>query len=175
MKPVTRMALAVALAAAPALALSQPPPVPPELAKRVSEIEAAFNSHDAGKVAALFTTDGTFINPPGKRAFGREQVMERLREDFATVLKDAKFRTRLERARVVGDLALLDLEQEVAGPNLPPAAPRPAVAHVVALLQKNASGAWMVLDARPYFFLPGGTPARRGAPARAAPPPPRQP
>lgn len=168
----TAAAVAMALAA-PALAQQQP--VPPELAKRVTDIEAAFNSHDANKVAALFAPDGTFITPPGKRAFGREAVAERLREDFSTVLKGAKFRTRVERARVLGDLALLDLEQEVEGPNLPPATPRPAVAHVVALLQKDASGQWMVLDSRPYFFLPAGKPARGGAPIRAAPPRPRQP
>jgi uncharacterized protein (TIGR02246 family) len=151
-------------------AAAQQAAVPPELEKRVADIEAAFNSHDASTVAALFAPDGTFINPPGKRAFGREQVMERLREDFATVLKGAKFRTRIERARVLGELALLDLEQEVSGPSLPPAVPRPAVAHVVALLQKDASGQWMVLDARPYFFLPAGKPGRPGAPVHAAPP-----
>jgi uncharacterized protein (TIGR02246 family) len=169
-KHLVATALAIAFAAP---VVAQQTPVPPDLEKRVADIEAAFNSNDASKVAALFAADGTFITPPGKRAVGREQVTERLREDFATVLKGAKFRTRLERARVLGGLALLDLEQEVSAPNLPPAVPRPAVAHVVALLQKDASGQWLVLDARPYFFVPAGKPGRGGPPVRAAPP--RQP
>jgi len=168
----TAAALAIALGVT---AAAQQTAVPPDLEKRVSDLEAAFNSHDADAVAALFAPDGTFINPPGKRAFGKEQVTERLREDFATVLKGAKFRARVERARVVGDLALLDIEQEVSGPNLPPTVPRPSVAHAVVLMQKDASGQWMVLDARPYFFLPAAKPARAGAPVRAAPPPRPQP
>lgn len=165
-KHATAAALAIAIWAPVA---AQQSAVPPELEKRVSEIEAAFNSHDASTVAALFAPDGTFINPLGKRAEGREQLMERFREDFAAPLKGAKFRTRVERARVLGDVALLDLEQQVTGTSLPPAVPRPAVAHVVALLQKDSAGQWMVLDARPYFFLPSGKPGRPGAPVRAAP------
>ncbi|WP_242347044.1 YybH family protein [Anaeromyxobacter terrae] len=149
---------------------------PPDLEKRVGEIEAAFNAHDANAMAAFFAPDGTFINPLGKRAVGRDAVLERFREDFAAPLKDSKHRIRIERVRTLGDAALLDLDHEVTGPNLPPAAPRPAHPHNVLLMKKDDSGQWMVVDARVYFFLPTGKPGAPGrAPARGvAPKPPER-
>ncbi len=162
-----RMAAAVlSLAiAVPAAAEGERAAAAPDLEKRVGELEAAFNAHDANALAALFAPDGTFVNPRGQRAFGREQVLERFREDLAGPLKGSKHRIRIERVRTLGEAVLLDLDQEVTGPNLPAAAPRPAHPHASVLMKKDDSGQWMVLDARVYFFLPGGRP---GAAAPAA-------
>jgi uncharacterized protein (TIGR02246 family) len=158
------LSLAIAI---PAAAQGERAAAAPDLEKRVGELEAAFNAHDANALAALFAPDGTFFNPRGQRAVGREQVLERFREDLAGPLKGSKHHIRIERVRTLGDAVLLDLDQEVTGPNLPAAVPRPARPQAVLLMKKDDAGQWMVLDARVYFFLPTGKPgAAPTAPGR---------
>lgn len=140
---------------------------PADLQKRVTELEAAFNARDAKKFGALFTPDGSFINPLGERATGRGEVVSRIAEDFEGPLQEAKSQIRIETVRMLSPtLALLDLEQELTGVKLPAPAPEPARAHSVAIMQKTA-GKWMVVALRPYFFLPphhgSGGDAQRGA------------
>ncbi len=147
--------------------------VPAELEARVREFEAAFSAHDAEKVGALFAPEGSLINPMGERADGREAVTALFRKNFEGVLKGAKARVEIQRARLVTpEVALVDIEQQLIGGAPPPGAPRPWTAHVVVLLAKQGGGDWMMLDARPYFFVhrpagkPGGKTGARVAPAK---------
>lgn len=144
--------------------------VPAELEARVREFEAAFSAQDAEKLAALFAPDGSLINPMGERADGREAVAALFRKNFEGTLKGVRTRIEIQKVRLVTpDVALLDIRQELQGGKPPPTAPRPWVAHGVALMSK-AGGEWHVLDARPYFFLPARAPAAgKKAGARPAP------
>ncbi len=142
---------------------------PPELEKRFTEFEEAFGAKDADRLGTMFVPDGTLVNPMGERAEGREQVVALFRRGFDTVLKGTRNKIHIQHVRMVTpELAFVDFEQELMGGSPPPDAPRPWVAHGVALLSKQGGGAWMVLDARPYFFRkparPG--PGKRG-PGRA--------
>lgn len=142
---------------------------PPELEKRFREFEEAFGAKDADKIGAMFVPDGTFINPAGERAEGREQVVALFRKGFETVLKGTRNKLQIQHVRMATpELAFVDIEQELIGGSPPPGAPRPWVAHGVVLLSKQGGGEWMVLEARPYFFVKRGKPApgKRG-PARA--------
>lgn len=162
------------LLAVPALpAFAEDASLPPDLEKTVREFEAAFGAQDASRVGALFDAEGTFINPMGQRAVGREQITAQFRTDFERVLKGVHNELAVERVRLLGDLALLDVRQTLSGGHPPPGAPRPWVAHAV-VLARRADGAWRLLDVRPYFFLHDAGPGGKAAPGprRKAPTPP---
>lgn len=144
---------------------------PPDLEKRVREFEEAFGAKDADRIGAMFVPDGRFINPRGQRAEGRERVTAQFRSDFETVLKGVRNKLQIEHVRMITpELAFLDVRQEIIGGTPPPGAPRPWTAHAVVLLSKQGGGEWMIMEARPYFFIGAGKPgpgrrAPRGAPA----------
>lgn len=155
-------------------AVAQERAAPAELEKRIREFEAAFSAQDAEKVGALFAAEGSLINPMGERADGREAVTALFRKNFEGVLKGTKTRIEIQSARLVTpEVALVDVEQQLLGGAPPPGAPRPWIAHVVVLLAREGGGDWMMVDARPYFFVqrrapgkPGGKPGGRVAPEK---------
>ncbi|ACL66982.1 conserved hypothetical protein [Anaeromyxobacter dehalogenans 2CP-1] len=161
------------LLAVPALpAFAEDASLPPDLEKTVREFEAAFGAQDASRVGALFDEEGTFINPMGQHAVGREQITAQFRSDFERVLKGVHNELAVERVRLLGDLALLDVRQTLSGGHPPPGAPRPWVAHAV-VLARRTDGAWRLLDVRPYFFLHGAGPGGKAPGAQRKAPPPR--
>ena len=117
-------------------------------------------------------------NPAGERAEGRDQVTALFRKDFEGVLKGVKNKLSILSVRMVTpELAFVDIQQELTGGKPMPGRPTPWVAHAAVLLTKQGGGDWMVLDARPYFFLPraphgmkaGKAPAPAPAPAGKSP------
>lgn len=144
------LVLAVALPAA----AKESAAAPPDLEERFRAFEQAFGAQDADKVGAMFAPDGTIINPAGERAEGREQVTALFRKDFERVLKGVKNKLTILHVRMVTpELAFVDIKQELTGGKAMPGRPHPWIAHAAVLLTKQGGGDWMVLDARPYFFV----------------------
>lgn len=159
------LALAVAF---PALA-KESAAAPADLQERFRAFEQAFGAQDADKIGAMFAPDGTIINPAGERAEGREQVTALFRRDFERVLAGVKNTLTILNVRMVTpELAFVDIQQELTGGKAMPGRPHPWIAHAAVLLSKQGGGDWMVLDARPYFFLARG--AGKGARAKGASP-----
>ena len=145
----------LALAAASPIAAKEGAAAPPDLEARFRAFEQAFGAQDADKAGAMFAPDGTIINPAGERAEGRDQVTALFRKDFEGVLKGVKNKLSILSVRMVTpELAFVDIQQELTGGKPMPGRPTPWVAHAAVLLTKQGGGDWMVLDARPYFFLP---------------------
>jgi hypothetical protein len=61
----------------------------------------------------------------------------------------------------------VDIQQELTGGKPMPGRPHPWVAHAAVLLTKQGGGDWMVLDARPYFFLPRAPAGMKAGKAKA--------
>lgn len=147
----------LAFAAVSPVAAKEGATAPPDLEERFRAFEQAFGAQDADKAGAMFAPDGTIINPTGERAEGRDQVTALFRRDFERVLKGVKNKLTILSVRMVTpELAFVDIQQELTGGKPMPGRPTPWVAHAAVLLTKQGGGEWMVLDARPYFFLPRG-------------------
>lgn len=163
----------LALAAASPIAAKEGAAAPPELEERFRKFEQAFGAQDADEAGAMFAPDGTIINPVGERAEGRDQVTALFRRDFEGVLKGVKNKLTILSVRMVTpEFAFVDIQQELTGGKPMPGRPHPWVAHAAVLLTRQGGGDWMVLDARPYFFLPrapGGMKAGKAKAPAAAP------
>ena len=145
----------LALAASSPIAAKEGATAPPDLEERFRAFEQAFGAQDADKLGAMFAPDGTIITPAGERAEGRDQVTAQFRKDFEAVLKGVKNKLTILNVRMVTpELAFADIQQELTGGKPMPGRPHPWIAHAAVLLSKQGGGEWMVLDARPYFFLP---------------------
>ncbi len=161
----------VAIALASPAAAAGSAGAPPDLEERFRAFEQAFGAQDADKVGAMFAPDGTIINPGGERAEGRDQVTALFRRDFERVLKGVKNKLTILSVRMVTpELAFVDIQQELTGGKPMPGRPHPWIAHAAVLLSKQGGGDWMVLDARPYFFVPRPA-GMKGGKAKAAAPP----
>lgn len=162
------VSLLVTLAAASPAVATDGAAAPPDLEARFRAFEAAFGAKDADAVGAMFAPDGAIINPRGDRAEGRDQVTALFRRDFETILKGVKNKLTILNVRMVTpELAFVDIQQELTGGKPMPGRPSPWVAHAAVLLSKQGGGDWMVLDARPYFFLPRGPAGMKAGKAKA--------
>ena len=68
----------------------------------VSEIEAAWNSHDMSRFAASFAADADFVNVVGEWMRGRDQIENEHAAMHAGQFKDSTMRLELAASREIG-------------------------------------------------------------------------
>jgi uncharacterized protein (TIGR02246 family) len=114
------------------------------------EVAAAWSANDGAAFAALFTEDGSLINPFGERADGREALAAMYGEYFGGMLKGTTTSVSLTHVRPIeSDWAIADAEQTIYAAN----GDVLMALHVVNLLRRDGSG-WRLVDSRPYAFPP---------------------
>ena len=168
--------VAAALALSWSVASAQThPKVDPALEALVQKFSEAFNRFDSKAVAAFHAKDATLINPMGDVAHGQDGIARMFDEFVAKRWKGSTSRFTVTGSRKVGpSTTWLDLDQEVQNVTMPDGTTGTLKVHVVWLAQ-NVSGAWKILEVRPYMFLPkdhgqraapgGGAAGGSGAPA----------
>ncbi|HVT65727.1 MAG TPA: SgcJ/EcaC family oxidoreductase [Mycobacteriales bacterium] len=108
----------------------------------------AWTTNDGAELGALFTDDGTLINPFGQRADGRDEVTAMYGEYFGGLLRGTAATFDIETVRSITDTdALVDGRQPITAPD-------GAVVldvHVTALVRR-VDGDWRFVDVRPYAF-----------------------
>ena len=126
-----------------------------EIQARIDEFTAAWNRHDAEQMAAVWAEDGDLINPFGRKAVGRDEVRGLLADEHAGVMKQSKHEMKVASVRMVGDVALVDLDSSITGMRHPETGAEmpPMKLHIFAVMTKQ-DGKWMILSARPYSYLP---------------------
>lgn len=80
----------------------------------------AWNQHDAGKLAALWTEDGELNHPWGTRAEGRAAIRELLAEEHSQTMAGSRLRVVRVKAIPSGPNVLADVEgvlEDVTAPN----------------------------------------------------------
>ncbi|HYA44556.1 MAG TPA: SgcJ/EcaC family oxidoreductase [Acidimicrobiales bacterium] len=114
------------------------------------KLAASWSANDGAAFAALFTEDGSLINPFGERADGQDALRAIYNEYFAGMLKGTTTSIRLTHLRPVDtDHAFADAEQTIYAAN----GDVVLALHVVNLLRRDGDD-WRLADSRPYAFSP---------------------
>lgn len=99
-----------------------PTPLPPFTGEK-AEVNAVhqkyaenWNRHDAAALAAMWTEEGDYIEPDGRTALGREEVLKVLKFEHGSVFKDSRLDLHVERVRLVSKgVAVVDGTYELLG------------------------------------------------------------
>jgi len=121
--------------------------------RRIADFVTAWNKHDPARMALLWHDDGDLINPFGRIAKGRDQVLQLLRDEHSGLTKNCTNQFNITSIRLAtDDVAVVDIEstmigmRDADGKGMPPFKP-----HVLLVLSKK-DGEWGVVSARPYAY-----------------------
>jgi uncharacterized protein (TIGR02246 family) len=116
---------------------------------------AAWNAHDAKKLASFYAIDGDTMEPDGMVAKGRDEVQKHFAEEHAMAFKDTELKLTVDSVWfLAADVALVDGTYVVMGavdPNGRPLPPRKGLLHSV-LIQEG--GTWYVAASRSMIPIP---------------------
>jgi uncharacterized protein (TIGR02246 family) len=174
---------AVAAPAAAAPAAETAPAAAPKAKKAKTGDEAgikatfkafseAWAAGDATALASHFLKEGSFINPFGQEAWGREDIEKLLASDLAMMKGSTHSFDNLKFHFVLPGFALVDATATLSGvKNADGSAAPDMPVHIYSALALRGSK-WFILAFRPYVFAKGmGTMAAApAAPVAAAPP-----
>lgn len=112
------------------------------------KVATTWEENDGPAIAALFTEDGSLINPFGERADGRNALTAMYSEYFDGMLKGTTTSLTLTELRTVeSNHALADADQTIYATN----GDVVLTLHVVNLLRRDGSD-WKFVDCRPYAY-----------------------
>lgn len=114
-----------------------------------ARLTESWAANDGTAFAALYTEDGSLINPFGERADGRAALGAMYDAYFDGMLKGTTTSVEVTDVRKVGaDHVLVDADQSVHAGN----GDVVLAVHVVNLMRQEA-GEWRLVDSRPYAYL----------------------
>ena len=123
--------------------------------KLYADFTAAWNAHDAAKLASFYTIDGDTVEPDGVTAKGREEVEKHFATEHGAAFKDTELKLTVDSVWFISaDVALVDGTYAVVGavdPNGQPLPPRKGLLTSV-LLKEH--GAWHVAASRSMIPIP---------------------
>ena len=121
-----------------------------------AEFTAAWNAHDAKKMASFWALDGDTIEPDGMVAKGRAEVEKHFAEEQATAMKDSQLKLTIDSVWFVSaDVALIDGSYVVLNatdPNGQPLPPRKGLVSSVVI--REHGGTWQVAASRSMIPIP---------------------
>jgi len=121
---------------------------------------AAWNSHDAKRMAAFFAADGDLVNPFGREARGTAAIEKLFTEEQAGPMAGTTYSGTVESIRYIGkNVAIIDVAAEITGMKGPDGAAMPPFKHHVTWIAQKKDGKWMALGARAFALIPPPPPA----------------
>jgi uncharacterized protein (TIGR02246 family) len=120
--------------------------------ERVAGFVTAWNQHDVKAMAACWAEDGDLINPFGRTAKGRDEVEKLFTDEHGGVMKQSTNEMKVESARMVGDVTLVDVDCTITGMHDAEGKELPVMKLHVFLVMKEKDGKWMIEAARPYAY-----------------------
>jgi uncharacterized protein (TIGR02246 family) len=112
------------------------------------QLAGAWKANDGAAFAAVFTEDGSLVNPFGERADGRASVAAMYSEYFRGMLGGTTTAIKVTQLRrIEPNHVLADADQTVYGAN----GDVLLALHVVNLLVRDGDD-WRLVDSRPYAF-----------------------
>ena len=123
--------------------------------KLYADFTAAWNTHDAAKLASFYTIDGDTVEPDGVTARGHDEVEKHFATEHAAAFKDTELKLTVDSVWFIsGDVALVDGTYAVVGavdPNGQQLPPRKGLMTSV-LLKEH--GTWHVAASRSMIPIP---------------------
>ena len=119
----------------------------------LNSFQAAWNKEDTTAMAALFTEDGTLINPFGVFAQGRDAMAKVFVKEHTGPFKASKYESRDVKIQwVTPDVAIADVTANISGVHGADGAAAPDFLHHVTWVFVKKDGKWLAAAARPYQF-----------------------
>lgn len=113
-----------------------------ELQERQAE---AWNRHDAGAYADLFTEDGDVVNVLGWWWRGRTEIRSKLTDAFVFVFRDSRLTITDVHVRMLSpDLAVAHVRWTMDGAKAPPGAPAPPREGIQLQVLQKVTGRWLI-------------------------------
>jgi uncharacterized protein (TIGR02246 family) len=120
---------------------------------RVDQFQAAWNKDDAKAMAAIWTEDGTLINPFNATAKGRDEIEKIFVDEHTHAFKGSTYTASDVKVQwVTPDVALVDLSGNISGVHGPDGAAAPDFPHHVTWVLIKKDGQWMAAAARAFQF-----------------------
>jgi uncharacterized protein (TIGR02246 family) len=124
----------------------------------------AWNRHDAGAYADLFTEDGDVVNVLGWWWQGRAEVRDKLSDAFAWVFRDSTLTIDAVHMRFLDPTtAVVHVRWTLDGAKVPPGAPAPPRQGIQLQILRKAEGQWLIAsfqntNSAPEVPFPKGPP-----------------
>jgi uncharacterized protein (TIGR02246 family) len=120
---------------------------------RIEEFRSAWNKDDTTAMAAVFTDDGTLINPVGVYAQGPAAIEKVFVQEHTGRFKATRYVTSdIKIQWVTPDVAVADVTANISGVHGPDGAAAPDYPHHVTWVLVKKDGKWMTAAVRPYQF-----------------------
>jgi uncharacterized protein (TIGR02246 family) len=127
--------------------------------------EEAWNRHDAGAYADLFTEDGDVVNVLGWWWQGRAEIQSKLTEAFAFVFRDSKLTITEVHVRVLdARTAVAHVRWKLEGAKVPPGAPDPPREGIQLQVLRKEQARWLIASFQNTNSVPE-TPFPTGPPS----------
>lgn len=122
-------------------------------ADAVDSLAAAFarawGQHDPAALADLWLADGDLMNPLGRRARGRTELIELFRDEHNGYMKGTSLAVRVTGLRVLTpSVVFFDAEALLTGVRTPDGKSVPPLKHLVFAVALEREGAWRFASAR---------------------------
>jgi uncharacterized protein (TIGR02246 family) len=154
--------LAAVLASIPAAAPAAESGAKAAIDSLNQEFVAAWNVHDAKKMASFWAENGDLINPFGRKGSGRAGVEKIFEAEHGGEMKASTYKIESMSVReLTADVALGDWECVVTGMVDPAGQPLPPFTHHAAVVYVKQGGRWWIAAGRPYAFVPPPAPASK--------------
>lgn len=115
----------------------------------------AWNAHDAKKMAAAWTEDGTLINPFGVKCNSRAEVEKLFEPELSGVMRASTYKIEsFVLRRACDDVMVGDWDATITGMLDPSGNPLPPFSHHGTAVYKNSGGRWLMMAARVFQPLP---------------------
>ncbi len=125
------------------------------LKDRVNEFQTAWNKDDTKAMAALWTEDGSLVNPFGATAHGRSEIEKIFVDEHSHAFKATRYEaSEVKVQQVTADVAIVDITANISGVHAPDGSAAPDYPHHVVWVFVKKDGQWMAAAARPYQFSP---------------------
>jgi uncharacterized protein (TIGR02246 family) len=126
-----------------------------EIRKLYAEFTAAWNAHDAKKMASFWALDGDTIEPDGMVAKGRAEVEKHFAEEQAAAMKDSTLKLTVDAVWfVTADVALVDGTYVVLNAQDPNGQKLPPRKGLVTSVVIREDGTWHVAASRSMIPIP---------------------
>ena len=126
-----------------------------QIRKLYTEFAAAWNAHDAKKMATFWTLDGDTIEPDGMVAKGNAEVEKHFAEEQSTAMKDSTLKLTIDSVWFLSaDVALVDGSYVVLNATDPNGQPLPPRKGLVTSVVIREDGTWHVAASRSMIPIP---------------------
>ncbi|HTL28752.1 MAG TPA: SgcJ/EcaC family oxidoreductase [Tepidisphaeraceae bacterium] len=120
---------------------------------RINEFSAAWNKDDAKAMAAVFTEDGSLINPFAAEAHSRDEIEKIFTKEHAQMFKGSTYTASdIKIQWITPDVALADVTGSISGIKSADGSAAPDFPHHVSWLWVKKDGKWMTAAARAFQF-----------------------